>query len=658
MTDDKRPDDDKGRPKFTRRRKSPPGAGPSPNPGSEYSQSGREMCTDNGTSKPGLYYTAKGSPGLWLGPPFMVPGICLALEENWEPARTAGVLVHFVNNNRRDVELLVPSSVLHGDCGRFGQMFYEAGYALDRSDTTKKHLQRYLANFVCPRRIPVVMRTGWYGNNDETEGFMLPREAITFVESVHAPILSPSARTARYALRGTFEQWRDNAAHLAGQQVLGVFRMATTLTSSLLRIAGQEGGAFHLWGTSSGGKSTLDFLAATVWGRGSREGGFSRTWSSTANGFENTAAAGNDIGIFLDDTSHVIDVRTIVQVIYMVSGGQGKTRMHADSSPRETSQFRAIVNSNGESSIPVTLKDGKIPLKGGVGVRCVDIAAAGIGKDSPDEPGAALDAHVAHWPDYVSKAADASIFAYGHAGPMFVRKLIEEKVDDKIINDLVAGFVKRCDVGMNGQLRRVATKIGLVAAAGELAIKFGIFPWASGTVLKAADFVFKGWLERRGSRGSTEMQTALERVQLLFEKHGDTRFDPLRPVTDSDPPDSELHSPSDKSHGLTTNTARPPTQNRLGWTALVKIPGSIKTERRWYIAPQTWRDEICKGFDAGAFTSELEKLGAMEMEIDNEGSGRKRPPRVTINGRRGRYYTVTPRIFSVASDPSENDPDA
>jgi putative DNA primase/helicase len=433
--------------------------------------------------------------------------------------------------------------------------------------------------------------------------------------------------------------------------------MSAAFTSPLLKLAGQEGGAFHLWGTSSGGKSTLDFLAATVWGRGSREGGFSRTWSSTANGFETTAAAGNDIGVFLDDTSHVIDPKTIVQVIYMVSGGQGKTRMHADTSQREAPQFRIIVNSNGETAIPVTLKDAKIFVKGGVGVRCIDIAAAGVGKDSPDEPGAAFDASVADWPAFVWKAAEASTLAYGHAGPMFVRNLVEKKIDYAAINDLVANFVKRCNVGMNGQLRRVAMKIGLVAAAGELAIEWGIVPWPPGLALEAADFVFRDWLARRGSRGSSEMQQALERVQLLFEKHGDTRFDHLRTVTDKDPPDADLQESTNKSDddelSLTTNTARPLMQNRLGWTAVVKIPRTSKSERRWYVSAQTWKDEICKGFDVKALTSELEKRGALEMEEEKD--GRRRPPRATINGQRGRYYTVTPRILSVALDPSEDD---
>ena len=400
----------------------------------------------------------------------------------------------------------------------------------------------------------------------------------------------------------------------------------------MLKLAGQEGGVFNAFGTSSGGKSTLDYLAATVWGRGSRESGFSRTWSSTANGFETTAAAGNDIAVFLDDTSHVIDAKSIVAVVYMVSGGQGKTRMHADSSPRETSQFRIIVNSNGEEPIPVTLRGARIGVKGGIGVRCVDIAAAGVGKDSPDAPGAAFDAHEADWPSFAAKAAEASVFAYGHAGPMFVRKLIEQKVDYKIVNDLVDGFVTRCDVGLNGQLRRVAMRIGLVAAAGELAIKFGIFPWPEGSALKAADFVFKGWLERRGSRGSSEMQQALERVQLMFEKYSDSRFDDL-----------------DERSSFATDGARPPSQNRLGWTRLVG------GEPRWYVLPETWKVEFCRGFDDRAFNSELKKLGALEMETEKD--GKKRLPRISVNGDRKRCYTITPRIFSVASDPSEDEDD-
>ena len=113
---------------------------------------------------------------------------------------------------------------------RFGQILYEAGFAFDSGDAAKRSLQRYLANYSCPQRILVVARAGWYEDGDKTAGFMLPHGAVPFVEGYHLPILAPSARTARYSQRGTFEQWCDGAARLAGQHTLGVFRMSTALT--------------------------------------------------------------------------------------------------------------------------------------------------------------------------------------------------------------------------------------------------------------------------------------------------------------------------------------------------------------------------------------------------------------------------------------------
>ena len=90
--------------------------------------------------------------------------------------------------------------------------------------------ERLRQNKKCPQRILVVARAGWYEDGDKTAGFMLPHGAVPFVEGYHLPILAPSARTARYSQRGTFEQWCDGAARLAGQHTLGVFRMSTALT--------------------------------------------------------------------------------------------------------------------------------------------------------------------------------------------------------------------------------------------------------------------------------------------------------------------------------------------------------------------------------------------------------------------------------------------
>lgn len=110
-----------------RRRKAPgggePGGGPAPDP--EYSQSGCEMRASNGGRGAGLYYIANSESGLYLCQHFEVSGVCLAPEENNEPARTVGILLRFKNVNKDEIEIIIGADFLQSDLGRFGQILYE-----------------------------------------------------------------------------------------------------------------------------------------------------------------------------------------------------------------------------------------------------------------------------------------------------------------------------------------------------------------------------------------------------------------------------------------------------------------------------------------------------------------------------------------------------
>ena len=628
-------------------------AGPASASGDERRQSGCEMRLDG--NRPGLHSTEE--DGLWLAQVFEVSGLCRVLAPEGETPRACGVLIRFKNSDAKDVDLFINSELLNGEFGRLGTALYEAGFIFDRGDAYRKMLHRYLANYSCSRRVTVVARTGWIEVGGRLVGFILPNETF-LTERFSAPlILDPAARTARYLKRGSLEEWRNGAGRLAGQHALATFRMSSALSGPLLKLTGYEGGGFHLFGPSSGGKSTLDILAMTVWGRGDREGGFGRTWSATANGVEAAAASSNDTALFLDDTSHA-DPKIVLQIIYTLTGGQQKIRMRADTSQRETPPFRSNVLSNGEKSIPDTLKDARLPVKGGVTVRLADIAAIGRGKLDPNEQGAAFDDSATDWRAFVAEAARAAMTAYGTAGPAFVQKLIDEKISGADIRARVDDFIKLAGVGQaHGQVRRVAMKAGLSAVAGELAIAFGIVPWASGSAVAAAEYVFQLWLERRGTRDSYELMEALQRVQAIFEQYGDSRFDPLRAVTAEDPAGPFDPVSADFVPGIVDlvrfDSGRSPTLKRLGWTS------GVGEDRRWYIAPQTWKDEICKGFDVNALTSELDKKGALELSLEKDGDRlRKRPKKVGIGGLRPkpRYYIVTPRVFQVVSDLSEEGP--
>ena len=126
------------------------------------------------------------------------------------------------------------------------------------------------------------------------------------------------------------------------------------------------------------------------------------------------------------------------------------------------------------------------------------------------------------------EAAKVSVTAYGTAGPEFARRYIAAGIKDDDVREMIDKFVASRDlIDPHGQVRRVARKFGLIAAAGELAIKLGVLPWEKGEALEAAVYAFDLWLGRRGTSGSLDLKQALERIQSLFEKSSDARFDVL-----------------------------------------------------------------------------------------------------------------------------------
>ena len=65
--------------------------------------------------------------------------------------------------------------------------------------------------------------------------------------------------------------------------------------------------------------------------------------------------------------------------------------------------------------------------------------------------------------------------AYGTAGPELVRRIIRGNVKGTDVRAMVADFVKsECPPKADGQIERAAQRLGLIAAAGELAISLDV----------------------------------------------------------------------------------------------------------------------------------------------------------------------------------------
>lgn len=90
-----------------------------------------------------------------------------------------------------------------------------------------------------------------------------------------------------------------------------------------------------------------------------------------------------------------------------------------------------------------------------------------------------------------------------------------------------AGFLQQVvPDNADGQVRRVAERFALVAAAGELATELGITGWTPGSCIDAVKGVFAAWLNERGGKGAAEVAQVMDRLRQAIEMDGQARFAP------------------------------------------------------------------------------------------------------------------------------------
>ena len=273
-----------------------------------------------------------------------------------------------------------------------------------------------------------------------------------------------------------------------------------------------------------------------------------------------------------------------------------------------------LILSTGEIPIETKLaEDRGRKARAGQLVRMLDIPAdRGKGFGAFDHGGSDGDAGA------LAKAfKHAAISDYGTAGPEFVRRIIVNGAEEVggVIRDFINAFVEtNVPLGSDGQINRAAQRLGLIAAAGEYAVKLGVVPWPEGEAKSAAAWALKRWIDGRGGTEPAEVRQAIETVRLFVEQYGESRFEPL---DDLDPR---------------------PVNSRAGWR---KGTGS---DREWMVPPEVWKSEICKGLDATMVARTLAERGMLRLASDGFQPVRK------IDGANKRVYVLTAKIFDGAGE--------
>lgn len=479
----------------------------------------------------------------------------------------------------------MPRALFMSDGGEWLALLFNLGLRLTAAKAGKERLRALLAMTSTPKRARTATRSGWYNANT----FVLPDEAFGGYEGEHIVYQPEHPIPHAYKTRGTLDGWRrEVAARAIGNSRL-VFALSVAFAGPFLQPLSIEGGGFHLRGDSSTGKTSSLWVAGSVWGGGPLAG-FMLSWRTTDNGLEARAVQHSDTVLLLDELGQVTGTAA-AKGAYMLANGVGKQRAGIAGEGRPAVEFRVLFLSTGEVSLAAKMAEDGLPAMAGQETRLVDLEA-----DARAGMGAFEDIHGAASPAAFSDALKAACHDhYGHSSRAFLRQLLNAP-DDAFAeaNCLMAAFVSRvCPQGVDGQIERAAKRFAIVAAAGEIASQWGILPWPDGTAMDTNARMFREWLERRGTGGSLEGAKAIAQVRGMIEKHGASRFVPWNPAEMPPIPSA-------------------PVQNRMGF---VKRDGE---QTMFYVMPEAFKREICKGLDPARVARELVTIGAITPDKERQ----------------------------------------
>lgn len=539
-------------------------------------------------------------------------------------AGTWGIALRFYDLDWQEQRLAIPAERIHEQGGVLGRELASVGLPIVPGK--EKWVSRYLAlcEVLIDKRIRAAMRLGWYDAPESPALFVMPDQVLgsSPEEIIYQPDV-PMQLADTITSRGRLSDWQKGVADRCVGNPMLMFALMCGLAGPMLKLCHEQSGGFHLYGVTSGGKTSAAQVAASVWGCGAdpQEGPevtSIRKWYTTGNALESIAEVHNDMLLTLDEIGEV-DPHELGRIIYQLAGGLSKGRANAGGGLRAMRTWRMLFFSTGEKSVRQMLGGVGQTLKGGQGVRLPDIPAD---DERTGQRAIITDSHGADPKDFVQDLKRACASHYGLAGPTLVSYLIaqaeargmavlsgdlrEELRQMEVIlrrdySQAADAEGNRPEVALAPEGRRVLRRFAVVALAGAYAAKAGIVSWQLPEILRAVLAVRDRWLSEAGEERS-EMDRALAHLRDQLIRHS-ARFEAV------------------------DGTTRQPVQNKLGWRS-----------KEYFLLTASSLAELCGDHDMRTMLRQLHQAGHLWTETETK--LQRKAPRGLFGHRRPYLYWI------------------
>ena len=565
----------------------------------------KPMKWENGhfhITEDGLYFVDEDKNGI-SHKRFISSPVLVVAKTRDNSSNNWGVLLKWKDDNEIEHTQALSMELFQTDGADLRKALSYQGVMIAPDQRARNLFQCYLMSYQTGQYALCVDRVGWHD-----DVFVLPHEQIGQSNGDLIVYQANNALDNRYQSKGTLSEWRSNVAQVVENHSLLVFSLCTAFAGQLLDPLNQQGGGFHIKGGSSKGKSTALNLASSVWGNPKK---FYRTWRATGNALENTAYMHNDSFLVLDEIGEIANPKELGNVVYMLANGLGKGRMTKQITAKPMHQWNVIFLSSGEKSLKDIMTEQGQKTKLGQEIRLADI-------DIDQSEYGVFDC-IDFAEDGAKQAIELSkrmAGCYGVAGIAWLEYLTSnkaERVGEAM--ELLEQYRQALTANQSqGHIVRVANYFALVATAGELATKANITGWKTGTAFNAVQKVFNQWLGSFEQVGDYENREIVAHVKAFFEANESSRFEAITP---------------DPDHIERIN-------NRVGYW---KIESG---EKIFYVLPEQFKNEVCKGYDSRKAARALLAYNLLEHDTGKTSKTARIPSKKNVV----KVYAVKEAIFS------------
>lgn len=593
-----------------------------PAPGATTEAEARAALSDDDANAPeGLQASAHGGRdpftlderGVWFTP--LVNGeegkpqwVCAPLmvqaRTRDDSANGWGYLLEFSDPDGNPKQWAMPVAMLSGEGAEWAARLADMGLEIAHGPAARNRVGQYIKGRRVTERATCTDRVGWHGG-----AYVLPNGCIGEAEGRRYVFQSEAGMEDTFRQRGDLDTWRATVAAPCVGNSRFVFAVSCAFAGALLLPAGVESGGFHFRSGSSQGKTSALRIAASVWGRPD----YVKRWRTTDNALEATAVQHSDGLLILDEIAQ-LDAAKAGECAYMLANEQEKGRNTRGGLNRRQRTWRLLFLSSGEVSLSTHMAEAGKRVMAGQEVRMVDIPLdAGQGMGGVE----ALHGHATPGA-LVEAMTGAAARCYGVAGRSWLEWACSHQAG---LAERLAAMVDelRADMLPNGggeQVRRVARRFALVAAAGELASEAGITGWPAGTASAGVRRCFDDWLAARGHLDNGEDAQALAQVKSWIEKNGDALLTWMHRAHDDRRPNTALRAGFKRLVGEDGN---PIALDAAASYHESNLDDARKSDRfnataDYLILPEAWKREVCKGLDAAAVAELMRKRGHLDHE--------------------------------------------